>query len=79
VLRHRLLVVVFWVAVAAVGAVTVSATTGRMTQSFGLPGSPVARTNARILLGAGQTRTPVAAKLRVSRWTPSRALDTASR
>jgi DNA invertase Pin-like site-specific DNA recombinase len=36
-------------------------------------------TDARILLGAGQTRTAVAAKLRVSRWTLSRALDTASR
>lgn len=35
--------------------------------------------DARILLGAGQTRTAVAAKLRVSRWTLSRALDTASR
>ncbi|MFF7025917.1 hypothetical protein ACFY97_33490 [Streptomyces klenkii] len=30
------------------------------------------------MLGAGQTRTAVAAKLRVSRWTLSRALDTAS-
>lgn len=36
-------------------------------------------TDACILLGAGQTRTAVAAKLRVSRWTLSRALDTASR
>ncbi|GGS69420.1 helix-turn-helix domain-containing protein [Nonomuraea spiralis] len=31
--------------------------------------------DARILLGAGQTRTAVAAELRVSRWTLSRALD----
>ncbi|MET8044009.1 recombinase family protein [Micromonospora sp. NPDC005215] len=35
--------------------------------------------DAGILLGAGQTRTDVAAKLRVSRWTLSRALDTAPR
>ena len=35
--------------------------------------------DARILLGAGQTRTAIAAKLRVARWTLSRALDTASR
>ena len=35
--------------------------------------------DARILLSAGQTRTAVAAKLRVSRWTLSRALDTAPR
>ncbi|WP_204036642.1 hypothetical protein [Micromonospora qiuiae] len=34
-------------------------------------------TDARTLLGAGQTRAAVAAKLRVSRWTLSRALDTA--
>ncbi|MFD1545007.1 helix-turn-helix domain-containing protein [Nonomuraea guangzhouensis] len=35
--------------------------------------------DARILLSAGQTRIAVAAKLRVSRWTLSRALDTAPR
>lgn len=35
--------------------------------------------DARILLSTGQTRTAVAAKLRVSRWTLSRALDTAPR
>jgi DNA invertase Pin-like site-specific DNA recombinase len=37
--------------------------------------SPEQITDARILLDAGQTRTAVAAKLRVSRWTLSRALD----
>ncbi|WP_367139493.1 MULTISPECIES: hypothetical protein [Streptomyces] len=31
------------------------------------------------MLGAGQTRTAVAAKLRVSRWALSRALDIAYR
>jgi len=36
-------------------------------------------TDARILLGAGQTQSAVAAKLRVSRWTLRRALDTALR
>lgn len=35
--------------------------------------------DARILLGAGQTRAAVAAKRRVSRWTLSRALGPASR
>jgi DNA-binding transcriptional regulator LsrR (DeoR family) len=35
--------------------------------------------DARILLNAGQTQAAVAAKLRVSRWTLSRALDTALR
>lgn len=47
-------------------------------------GRPRALTSEQIadagsLLGAGQTRTAVAAKLRVSRGTLSRALDTASR
>jgi hypothetical protein len=47
-------------------------------------GRPLALTSeqiadARILLGARQTRTAIAAKLRVARWTLSRALDTASR
>ncbi|MEV0666229.1 helix-turn-helix domain-containing protein [Actinomadura luteofluorescens] len=36
-------------------------------------------TDARILLGAGQTRTAVAARVCVSRWTLSRAFATASR
>ena len=36
-------------------------------------------TDARILLSAGQTQSAVAAKLRVSRWTLRRALDTALR
>jgi DNA invertase Pin-like site-specific DNA recombinase len=39
--------------------------------------TPEQISDARILLGAGQTRAAVAAKLRVSRWTLSRALDTA--
>ncbi|MEU3341449.1 hypothetical protein [Streptomyces sp. NPDC006668] len=34
--------------------------------------------DARMLLGARQTRTAVAAKLRVCRWTLSRVLDTVS-
>ena len=35
--------------------------------------------DARILLGAGQTQSAVAAKLCVSRWTLRRALDAALR
>jgi RND superfamily putative drug exporter len=40
VLRHRLLVVVFWLVLAAAGGLTVGTTTGRLSQSFAAPGSP---------------------------------------
>jgi RND superfamily putative drug exporter len=40
VLRHRLLVLAFWLVVAAAGALTVGTTTGRLSQSFATPGSP---------------------------------------
>ncbi len=48
VLRHRLLVVLFWVVAAVAGAATASTTTHRMTQSFALPGSPAQRTADQI-------------------------------
>jgi DNA-binding transcriptional regulator LsrR (DeoR family) len=56
----------------------------RSTKTHSVGGRPRTLTSdqiadARILLGAEQTRTAVAAKLRVSRWTLSRALDTAPR
>jgi putative drug exporter of the RND superfamily len=38
VLRHKALVTLFWVAVAAAGIMTVSGTTHRMTNSFAMPG-----------------------------------------
>jgi putative drug exporter of the RND superfamily len=38
VLRHKALVALFWVAVAAAGIMTVSGTTHRMTNSFAMPG-----------------------------------------
>ena len=38
VLRHKALVALFWVAVAAVGVMTISGTTHRMTNNFAMPG-----------------------------------------
>ena len=38
VLRHKALVVLFWVVVAAVGVMTISGTTHRMTNNFAMPG-----------------------------------------
>jgi putative drug exporter of the RND superfamily len=38
VLRHKALVALFWVAVAAVGVLTISGTTHRMTNDFAMPG-----------------------------------------
>ena len=44
VLRHRLVVALFWLAVTVVGVLTVQTTTGRLSQSFSLPNSPAAST-----------------------------------
>ena len=38
VLRHKALVALFWVAVAAAGVLTISGTVHRMTNSFAMPG-----------------------------------------
>ena len=38
VLRHKALVALFWVAVAAAGVLTISGTTHRMTNDFSMPG-----------------------------------------
>jgi putative drug exporter of the RND superfamily len=48
VLRHRLLVVVFWVVLAGLGGATVSTTTDRLTQSFAGSDSPAERTARRM-------------------------------
>jgi RND superfamily putative drug exporter len=51
VLRHRLLVVMFWLLVAVAGAATAQTTTHRMSQTFTLPSSPAAQTDALISQG----------------------------
>ena len=48
VLRHRLLVVLFWLGVAFAGMLTSKTTTDRLTQTFTLPGSTAAAAEARI-------------------------------
>ncbi|NUS09889.1 MAG: MMPL family transporter [Streptomyces sp.] len=48
VLKHKLLVVLVWVAVALAGFATIGTTTGRLTASFALPGQAGYETNARI-------------------------------
>jgi putative drug exporter of the RND superfamily len=47
VLRHKLLVLVAWLALAVAGAMTAAATTKRLTNSFAMPGAAF-RTDARI-------------------------------
>src|SRR2546423_5730281 len=58
VLRHRFLVLMFWVLLAAAGAATASTTTGRLTNTFTAPGSPAYDTTVRVAdtyrIGAGQ-------------------------
>src|SRR4051812_34062414 len=50
VLRHRLLVVLGWLALTVAGAVAVAPATGAMTSDFGaLPGRPGYETNRQIL------------------------------
>ena len=48
VLRHRLLVALVWIALAAAGAATISTTIGRFTQSFAAPDSASGRAAAAV-------------------------------
>jgi putative drug exporter of the RND superfamily len=59
VLRHKILVALFWVVVAAAGIVTVGGTTHRMTNSFAMPGQAF-RVDNRItrLYGNGGSQPP---------------------
>jgi len=47
VLKHRLLVTAFWLILATAGAITATATTNRLSNSFAMPGAAF-RTDARI-------------------------------
>lgn len=53
VLGHRLLVALFWVVVAAAGAVTAPTTVDRLGYEFALPGQPAYEANQRILARYG--------------------------
>ncbi len=48
VLRHRILVIVFWVVVAGIGGATAGVTTSRLSQSFATPSSPAQQAATRI-------------------------------
>src|SRR5690349_18315863 len=48
VLRHRRLVVVTWIAVAVVGALTVTSATSRLSHGFSTPGNPGYEANRAI-------------------------------
>jgi len=62
VLRHKALVALFWVSVAAVGVLTISGTTHRMTNDFAMPAEDIrqARGSIRSL--------PVVRRSRRSMW-----------
>jgi RND superfamily putative drug exporter len=59
VLRHRLLVALFWVVVAAAGVMTIGGTTHRMTNNFAMPGQAF-RVDSQIAAeyGNGGSQTP---------------------
>jgi putative drug exporter of the RND superfamily len=64
VMRHKLLVTVFWLAVVAAGIMTIGGTTHRMTNTFAMPGQAY-RVDSRIAreYGNGGSETPYVAVL----------------
>jgi RND superfamily putative drug exporter len=64
VVRHKLLVSLFWLAVAAAGVVTIGGTTHRMTNTFAMPGQAF-KTDSQIAreYGNGGSQTPYVAVL----------------
>jgi RND superfamily putative drug exporter len=64
VLRHKLLVTVFWLAVVAAGIMTIGGTTHRMTNTFAMPGQAY-RVDSQIAreYGNGGSQTPYVAVL----------------
>jgi len=64
VLRHKLLVALFWLVIAAAGIMTVSGTTHRMTNNFAMPGQAFRVDNQIIrTYGNGGSQTPYVAVL----------------
>src|SRR3954454_4474734 len=61
VLGHRLLVALFWVAIAAAGAATAPTTVDRLGYDFALPGQPAYETNQHIAqtYGSGGSDDPL--------------------
>jgi RND superfamily putative drug exporter len=77
VLRHRMLVVVAWVAVAVAGAMTVSTSAGRLSKGFATPGTAGYGANLDILqrLGVDGNEQP---SLGVLHLPPGQSMRTAS-
>ena len=67
VVRHRLLVVLFWLAALVAGGVTAGTTTERLTFDFSLPGQPGYEADVRVLeaYGNGGSTPPVLAVVTV--------------
>jgi RND superfamily putative drug exporter len=64
VLRHKLVVAVFWLLIAAVGVLTIGGTTHRMTNSFAMPGQAFKVDNQiAATYGNGGSQTPYVAVL----------------
>ncbi len=64
VLRHKLIVAVFWLLIAAAGVLTIGGTTHRMTNSFAMPGQAFKVDNQiQATYGNGGSQTPYVAVL----------------
>src|SRR5437868_127268 len=59
ILRHKLLVAMFWLTVTIVGILTVARASGALSKSFSSPGQESADTNAAILRTYGIGTPPV--------------------
>src|ERR1700704_4407232 len=66
-LRHRKLVVLIWMVLAAAGVATLSSTTGKMTHTFATPGTPGYNANHRMMqrFGIDGNEQPTIAVLRL--------------
>jgi RND superfamily putative drug exporter len=76
-LRHRRLVALTWLALAVIGALTVSSTTGRLTHTLATPGTPGFDANQRIekRFGLDGNEQPTIAVLRLP---PGQSMRTAA-
>ena len=64
ILRHKLLVALFWLVIAVAGIMTIGGTTHRMTNSFAMPGQAFRVDNQIIrTYGNGGSQTPYVAVL----------------
>ena len=76
-LRHRKLIVLAWVLLAAAGVATLSSTTSKMTHSFATPGTPGYTANHRMMqrFGIDGSEQPTIAVLHLP---PGQSMHTAA-